>query len=154
MQMVLSPESLAEIIEYPTVDAKTRKRAIPVLLILSQLMCITRWMDSSTERDNLYHIGKMIHSLKYRIRQETLVDIAAEFRSCSVAAKTYFMANKSDGSAWACLLPEFHNIPQQLLSPMTESLDKAYTNFYPKGVGGKTWESVSDEFQPIRRVIV
>lgn len=154
MQMVLSPESLAEIIEYPTVDAKTRKRAIPVLLILSQLMCITRWMDSSTERDNLYRIGKMIHSLKYRIRQETLVDIAAEFRSCSVAAKTYFMANKSDGSAWACLLPEFHNIPQQLLSPMTESLDKAYTNFYPKGVGGKTWESVSDEFQPIRRVIV
>lgn len=146
-QMIFSPESLSEITEYPSLDAKTRKRAISVLLILSQLMGGTRWMDASTERDSLYRIGKMIYGLKYRIRQDTLNDIATVFSGTSIGAKTYFMSKK-DGYDWACLLPRFYNLPHQILTPMEQSLDSMFTNTIVKGHGSMKWEAVSDEFQP------
>lgn len=152
-QMIFSPESLAEITEYPSVDAKTRKRAISVLLILSQLMCGTRWMDATTERDTLYRIGKMIYGLKYRIRQETLNDIAVRFGGTSIGGKTYFMADK-DGSSWACLLPQFHNMPHQILNPMMELLDGMFTNILVKGHGSMKWVNVSDDFLPTPKVPV
>lgn len=152
-QMIFSPESLAEITEYPSVDAKTRKRAISVLLILSQMMCGTRWMDAATERDSLYRIGKTLFSLKYRIRQETLNDIAVRFGGTSIGAKTYFMADKN-GSDWVCMLPQFHNIPHQIAYPMQELFDGMFSNVLVKGNSSVKWVAVSDEYQPIKKGIV
>ena len=149
LQMVFSPQSLSEITGFPEVDAKTRKRALIFVMILHQLMYGTRWVESGQE-DSIWRLGRLAQALKYRLRSDTLDEIATVFGGTSIGAKTYFTWN--DGfEEKACIFP-FSNMPNLVIYPMEKFIYASFKNVLVQA-NNKTikWTEAPNAFVLTRR---